>query len=82
LPITYATAINDPRTKAVEDVYLDLRYESTNLGVTDIPFLLGDSGVTVGTPKVGFELHRIGDAVASRDIYASIQEAYRLCSKL
>jgi hypothetical protein len=33
-------------------------------------------------PAGSFLLHRIGDAVSSRDIYSSIYEAYRLCSKL
>ncbi|MEF0943782.1 NADH:flavin oxidoreductase [Rhizobium sp. BR 362] len=71
-------------TVAAEDVYADLKPKSANLGVTDIAFLLGDRA-TDALPtgaKADLELHRIGDAVASRDIYSSIQDAYRLCSKL
>ena len=33
-------------------------------------------------PADGFVLHRIGDAVASRDLHASILDAYRLCLTL
>jgi hypothetical protein len=33
-------------------------------------------------PADGFVLHRIGDAVASRDLHASVLDAYRLCLTL
>ena len=32
--------------------------------------------------KIGFELHRIGDAVTSRNIQAAMLDAVRLCSAL
>ncbi|MBB4571631.1 2,4-dienoyl-CoA reductase-like NADH-dependent reductase (Old Yellow Enzyme family) [Rhizobium leucaenae] len=71
-------------TVPAEDVYQDLKPKSANQGVTDIALLLGDTTMDVlpTEAKAHFELHRIGDAIASRDIYASIQDAYRLCSKL
>lgn len=68
-------------TLPVAEVYEALRPHSANDGVTDIGFVLGQT--SSASPAPGrFELHRIGDAVSSRDIYASIHEAYRLCSKL
>jgi len=40
-------------------------------------------GTLPAAPAPGrFLLHRIGDAVSSRDLYSAIYEAYRLCSKL
>jgi hypothetical protein len=38
----------------------------------------GNAQPTFATTK-GFELHRIGDAVASRNINAAVTEALRLC---
>lgn len=68
-------------TLPVADVYEALRAHSANDGVTDIGALLGQADTP--PPAQGrFVLHRIGDAVSSRDIYASIHEAYRLCSRL
>ena len=68
-------------TVPVADVYHALRHRSANDGVTDIALVLGQA--EAATPPTGaFQLHRIGDAVSSRDIYSSIHEAYRLCSKL
>lgn len=68
-------------TVPVAELYYDLRLLSANDGVTDIAFVLGAE--QAAAPEPGrFLLHRIGDAVASRDIYSAIHEAYRLCSKL
>ncbi len=68
-------------TAPVDELYHALRPLSVNDGVTDVAFMLG--GAEAAAPAPGrFLLHRIGDAVASRDVYSSIYEAYRLCSKL
>jgi 2,4-dienoyl-CoA reductase-like NADH-dependent reductase (Old Yellow Enzyme family)/thioredoxin reductase len=59
-------------------LYRELRAESVNKGVTEIDALLAGSP----QPRVqagAFELHRIGDAVASRNIHAAILDAIRLC---
>ncbi|MCL4675781.1 MAG: NADH:flavin oxidoreductase [Pararhodobacter sp.] len=71
-------------TLPADDLYQDLRHGSLNDGVTDIDALLA------GTPQQasdqartpGFELHRIGDAVSSRNIHSAILDAYRLCRAL
>ncbi|WP_250502080.1 NADH:flavin oxidoreductase [Caballeronia sp. AZ7_KS35] len=63
------------------DVFDALRAQSVNDGVTDNTRLLA------ALPQVddrgqGFELHRIGDAVTSRNIHAAIYDALRLCAAL
>ena len=68
-------------TVPADDLYRDLRSRSANDGVTDPYWLIGRRAAERPSPTGedgGFELHRIGDAVASRDIYSAIQEAYRL----
>jgi hypothetical protein len=68
-------------TVPAADIYHELRHLSANDGVTDVAFMLGGGEATAPEPG-SFLLHRIGDAVSSRDVYSSIHEAYRLCSKL
>jgi hypothetical protein len=68
-------------TVPMEDVYSGLRPQSANDGVTEIKALLA----LQSQPKLrdeGFELHRIGDAVASRNIHSAMLDAYRICSVL
>lgn len=69
-------------TVPADELYRELRFFSTNDGVTDPYWLIGRQAARSLRNKGdgGFVLHRIGDAVASRDIYSAIQEAYRLAS--
>jgi len=67
-------------TLPMDGVFHDLRAASLNDGVTDIDRLL--AGQPQDLQPGRFALHRIGDAVASRDLHASIFDAYRLCSQL
>ncbi|TIS55670.1 NADH:flavin oxidoreductase [Mesorhizobium sp.] len=71
-------------TIPVEEVFQDLRAGSANGGLSGVFFQdSSHDSLSVGSPNSGkFSLHRIGDAVSSRDIYSSIYEAYRLCSRL
>ena len=55
---------------------------SSNDGVTDPRALIEGRPQSAGAASTGFELHRIGDAVASRNVHASIYEAFRLCMAL
>ncbi|ESY62433.1 N-methylproline demethylase [Mesorhizobium sp. LNHC232B00] len=82
--MTAAQLIVERGTVPMEDTYLDLRARSANNGVTDIALMTGTETRRDNGPQAAgsFVLHRIGDAVASRDIYSSIYEAYRLCSQL
>lgn len=62
-------------------LYQELRDASANDGVTDNGFVLGRAPAPPAL-RDGFVLHRVGDAVASRDIHATILEAFRLCIRL
>jgi hypothetical protein len=64
-----------------DEIYAKLRGQSANDGVSDLEAMVR------GAPqprlrKEGFELHRIGDAVSSRNIHAAMLDALRICSAL
>jgi hypothetical protein len=70
-------------TVPVCEVFDALRGRSANDGVTEIGALLARRPQLVSPPAPGtFELHRIGDAVTSRNVHAAIYDALRLCSAL
>ena len=65
------------------ELYLELRAESSNDGVTDIEALLaGRAQPREFRPAGRFELHRVGDAVASRNIHTAVLDSLRLCLAL
>ncbi|HEX7740037.1 MAG TPA: NADH:flavin oxidoreductase [Marmoricola sp.] len=67
-------------TTPIDDLYLSLKPSSSNGGAVDQTDLLRLRPQTVvRNPGGGFQLFRIGDAVASRNIHAAILDAYRLC---
>jgi len=63
-------------TVPADDLYHALRKHSGNDGVTDLETLLSNQPQPC---KEAFELHRIGDAVTSRNIAAAVYDALRLC---
>jgi len=65
-------------TVPLDEIYHDLRDQASNNGVTDLDALIANQPQPP-SGKTGFELHRIGDAVASRNIQAAIYDALRLC---
>jgi 2,4-dienoyl-CoA reductase-like NADH-dependent reductase (Old Yellow Enzyme family) len=67
-------------TLPADGLYQDLRRQSVNDGVTDIDALLAlaPQPRTIN-PSGAFELYRIGDAVASRNVHAAVLDALRLC---
>ena len=66
-----------------DELYFDLVPFSRNLGALDHGQLLAVRPQTVRTNATGeFELYRIGDAVASRNIHAATYDALRLCSAI
>ncbi len=66
-----------------DELYLDLVPHSTNAGAVDHAALLAVRPQQVSTnPDAGFQLFRIGDAVASRNIHAAVYDALRLCSAI
>lgn len=67
-------------TLPATEVYDDLRQFSSNDGVTEIEAIAERRAQDlVIHPDGKFVLHRIGDAVASRDIHAAILDALRIC---
>jgi len=68
-------------TQPMNDLFESLRGLSANDGVSDLEALVG----AAPQPRLregAFELHRIGDAVASRNIHAAMLDAMRICSAL
>ena len=75
--------VADHGTSAFDDLYHDLRPHSTNLGEIDHGALIGGRRqAVVRNPEGAFQLFRIGDAVASRNIHAAIYDALRLVHAL
>lgn len=70
--------IVDMGTIPDNDLFNDLRTNASNAGVTDIDSLIANKPQPQTTN--GFELHRLGDAQASRNIHTSIYDAFRLCN--
>lgn len=67
-------------TMPLDQIYFELKPDSANLGAVDYEALLAGQPQTIATnPDGNFQLFRIGDAVASRNIHAAIYDALRLC---
>ncbi|OCJ07103.1 N-methylproline demethylase [Rhizobium sp. AC27/96] len=70
-------------TVANEELYLELKPLSRNLGAVDYPALIARRAPLPERNAAGnFDLIRIGDAIASRNIHAAIYDALRYCSLL
>jgi NADPH-dependent 2,4-dienoyl-CoA reductase/sulfur reductase-like enzyme len=68
-------------TAPLADVYFDLKEESVNRGEVDYDALIaGRPQAKRANPSGQFQLFRIGDAVAARNIHSAIYDALRLCS--
>jgi hypothetical protein len=66
-----------------DELYLDLVPHSMNAGAVDHAALLDVRPQEVHTnPDGRFQLFRIGDAVASRNIHAATYDALRLCTAI
>ena len=70
-------------TLPVEELYLELKADSSNQGEVDLDALIaGEPQTLVNNPAGTYQLFRIGDAVSSRNIHAAIYDALRLCKEL
>ncbi len=70
-------------TMANDELYRELKPASRNLGAVDYQALIARRPPLPQRNAAGtFDLIRIGDAVASRNIHAAIYEALRYCSLL
>ncbi len=78
--IETAQVVVEHGTIPVDDLFLALRERSINQGVTDATALNSGLSQVSDDGSGKFELHRIGDALSSRNIAAAIYDALRLCS--
>jgi 2,4-dienoyl-CoA reductase-like NADH-dependent reductase (Old Yellow Enzyme family) len=70
-------------TLPVDDLYFALKPQSSNLGELDLAALVdGRPQALLNNPQGRFQLLRVGDAVASRNIHAAIYESLRICKDL
>jgi 2,4-dienoyl-CoA reductase-like NADH-dependent reductase (Old Yellow Enzyme family)/thioredoxin reductase len=70
-------------TLPLDELYFALKERSSNRGEVDYQALIaGRPQTVVNNPDGRFQLFRIGDAVASRNIHAAIYDALRLCKDL
>ena len=67
----------DMGTLPDNEMFSALREKAGNEGVTDLAALIANRPQP--RSNAGFELHRIGDAQASRNVHAAIYDAFRLC---
>jgi 2,4-dienoyl-CoA reductase-like NADH-dependent reductase (Old Yellow Enzyme family)/thioredoxin reductase len=75
--------VGDHGVLANDELYHQLVPASTNLGELDHQaFIDGDPQAVHSNPDGAFQLFRIGDAVAGRNIHAAIYDALRLCKDL
>jgi NADPH-dependent 2,4-dienoyl-CoA reductase/sulfur reductase-like enzyme len=66
-------------TAPLDELYFALKEASVNRGEVDYPALIAGHPQTCRTnPKGSYQLFRIGDAVASRNIHAAIYDGLRL----
>ena len=65
------------------ELYLQLKKESKNLGSIDYDALIkGNLKENVVNKNGKYFLYRVGDAVSSRNIHASIYDSLRICKNL
>lgn len=69
-------------TEPLDELYQELRSESVNDGVTDLHRLVAVAPQSNPPASRSFELYRVGDAVASRNVHTAILDSLRLCSAL
>ena len=67
-------------TLPVDELYFALKPHSRNRGQMDLKAIVEGKPQTIETnPQGKFQLFRVGDAVASRNIHAAIYDSLRLC---
>jgi 2,4-dienoyl-CoA reductase-like NADH-dependent reductase (Old Yellow Enzyme family) len=70
-------------TVPADELYHEMRAGSVNDGVTDLDALVAGHRQDVSLNPAGrYQLHRIGDAISSRDIHAAMLDAMRLCKDI
>ena len=77
---TFDQVVVNHGTQPLADIYFDLKPLSANFGAVDHEALIDGRPQPGG--KAGFQLYRIGDAVAARNTHAAIYDALRLMRTL
>ncbi len=73
----------DHGTAVLDELYFELRSCSANGGAVDYTALRnGTRQAVVRNPDGKYQLFRIGDAVANRNVHAAVYDALRLCKDL
>ena len=73
------TVVVDCGAAAQDALYRELKPLSSNLGAVDVGALLGGRAQSLAkNPHGRFQLFRIGDAIANRNIHAAVYDALRL----
>ena len=66
-----------------DEIYFSLKDGSSNLGITDIDALVTHKPQTrILNANGNYQLFRVGDAVASRNIHSAIYDSLRLCQHI
>ena len=82
-PRVFDRVVVEGGTLPAANEYFALREESTNGGEVDYEALLAGRAQSIrSNPSGRFQLFRIGDAVASRNIHAAIYDALRLAKDM
>ncbi|MFF3330682.1 hypothetical protein ACFYWX_14160 [Streptomyces sp. NPDC002888] len=77
---TFDAVVAEMGTDPVQELYDELLDSSTNLGAVDLTELLARKPQSMVRNENGsFQLFRVGDAVASRNVHAAMLDAARLC---
>ncbi len=74
----YDQVVVNHGTLPLDELYFELKPHSRNLGAVDYDALIAGRPQTFGGGPAGFQLFRIGDAVAARNTHAAIYDALRL----
>ena len=70
-------------TLPLDELYFELREQSSNGGEIDLEAMIsGNAQNLVNNPGGNFQLFRVGDAVASRNVHSAIYDSLRLCKDL
>lgn len=69
-------------TRPLDELYFELKPLSSNQGAVDYSALLSGQPQPTSHAHGGFQLFRVGDAVAARNIHAAVYDALRLVKDL
>ncbi len=67
-------------TKPMDELFHQLKSQSSNQGATDIEALLALQPQPQA--NTGYSLHRIGDAISSRSLHAALLDAFRIAAAI